>query len=242
MTRLLLLLWAFIAEIMGTIAGFGSSSIFLPLASQTLPFTQALLLVALYHIFWNMSRLSIFYKHWNKKIFILFWLPSVVATVIGAYLAAQVPQDILKILFGVVLAVFALYSYFTPILFKNPHPRLGRIWWALSWFSAGLIGTWWVLRWAFMSIFNLPKEQYIATIASIALLVDFTRIPIYFWQWFLNSEYIRLIPVLFVIAFVGSWTGRYIVRFIPQALFRKLILWAIWLLSLLIIVQWAWIV
>lgn len=40
-----------LAEILGTIAGFGSSSIFLPLVIQVLDFQNALILVAIYHIF-----------------------------------------------------------------------------------------------------------------------------------------------------------------------------------------------
>lgn len=64
-------------------------------------------------------------------------------------------------------------------------PLLGCIGGALSGFTAGLIGTGGVLRGAFMTLFGLSRERYIATIASIALLVDLTRIPIYFSQGFL---------------------------------------------------------
>jgi len=50
-TFLFILFAAFIAEMLGTIAGFGSSSIFLPLVVQVLDFHNALVLVAIYHIF-----------------------------------------------------------------------------------------------------------------------------------------------------------------------------------------------
>jgi uncharacterized protein len=62
-----------------------------------------------------------------------------------------------------------------------------------------------------MTLFGLSKERYIATIASIALLVDFTRIPIYFGQGFLSKEYFSLIPILLLIAFLGSFFGKKIV-------------------------------
>lgn len=53
-----------------------------------------------------------------------------------------------------------------------------------------------------MTLFGLKKEVYVATIASIALLVDFTRIPIYFGNGFLEKEYFWYVPILFVIAFI----------------------------------------
>jgi uncharacterized membrane protein YfcA len=90
-----------------------------------------------------------------------------------------------------------------------------------------------------MSLFKLPKEQYIATIASIALLVDATRIPIYFGHGFLDKQYLRYIPVLFVIAFVGSRTGKQIVKKLPAEVFRKLILGAIIVLSGVLVLQGA---
>lgn len=63
---------ALIAEIAGTISGFGSSSILLPVAHQFFDYKNAIIIVAIYHIFGNMSRLSLTYQHWDKRIFFLF--------------------------------------------------------------------------------------------------------------------------------------------------------------------------
>lgn len=88
-----------------------------------------------------------------------------------------------------------------------------------------------------MNSFHLPKEQYIATIASVALLVDMTRIPIYFSQGFLPYEYFVLIPVLFVIALVGSYIGKKIACHFSDESFRKYILGAVVLLSIALVLQ-----
>lgn len=103
--------------------------------------------------------------------------------------------------------------------------------------TAGLVGTGGVLRGAFMTMFALPKEQYIATIATVALIVDFTRIPIYFGNGFLDKDLWILIPILFVVAFVGSWIGKRVVKVISETIFRKIILGAIIVLSLLFVYQ-----
>ena len=239
---IILICWAYLAEIAWTLAWFWSSSIFLPIASQVLSFKTALLLVAIYHIFWNMSRLAMFYTYRNKSIFILFGIPSIIATVVGAYLVSWIDPTTLKIALWVVLCIFAWYKlFFADHSFKTDSQhskhRFWRIGGALSGFSAWIIGTWWVLRWAFMSVFTLPKEEYIATIASIALLVDATRIPIYFSQWFLDVQYLWLVPILFVIAFLGSWTAKRILSFVPETVFKRGILIAIILGAVLLVFQ-----
>jgi uncharacterized membrane protein YfcA len=132
---------ALLAEITGTISGFGSSSILLPMVHQLFDYQNALILVAIYHIFGNASRLSMTYRHWDKKIFFLFGIPSVIATIIGASLVESVNPDILKITLSVVLILFALYSLWKPNFQVQATPLLGRVGGALSGFTAGLIGT-----------------------------------------------------------------------------------------------------
>lgn len=235
---ILIILFWLLSEIAWTIAGFGSSSIFLPLVSQLMDFKNALILVAIYHIFWNFSRLLMFYHHVNKKILFLFWVPSIFFTALWATLTQHIDQNILKIALWVVLFSFASYSLFNPTWKIKVSNSFGIIWWTLSWFTAWLIGTGWVLRGAFMTLFQLPKEQYIATIASVALIVDFTRIPIYFKNGFLDVQYMILIPFLFITALVGSYIGKKLVHRIPEILFKKIILVAIMILSLYFIYQW----
>lgn len=229
---------AFFAEVAGTISGFGSSSILLPFAHQFFDYRNAIVLIALYHIFWNISRLSFTYWSWDKRIFFLFGIPSVIATYIGASLVETVHPSLLKIILGIFLSLFALYALWKPTLRVNASPLVARIGGAISGFTAGLIGTWGVLRGAFMTIFWLEKERYIATIASIALLVDITRIPVYFGQWFLSRKNYVYIPILFLIAWIGSYIWKRIVNRMTSWLLRRIILIAIILLSLWLIVQW----
>ena len=229
---------ALVAEIAWTIAWFWSSSIFLPVAHQYLSYQNALVLVAIYHIFWNLSRFSFFWKHRNKKVFMMFGIPSVFLTVLWAYLAWIVDPNLLKMFLWIMLTLFALYSLFKKQIQLPVTKTIWAIWWWLSWFTAWLIWTWWVLRWAFMSSFWLSKESYIATIASVALLVDFTRIPVYFGQWFLDTQHLKMIPVLFLIAFIGSRIWKKIISKVSTELLRKIILVAIILASLMLILQW----
>lgn len=109
---------------------------------------------------------------------------------------------------------------------------------SLSGFLAGLIGTGGALRGAFLSAFGLPKEKYIATAAAIALAVDVTRIPVYLSHGFLQNRYYWYLPVLFILALAGSFTGKQIVKQVSQKTFKKIVLLAILIIGLKFIIDW----
>jgi uncharacterized membrane protein YfcA len=73
-----------------------------------------------------------FRKHWNRRIFLIFGLPSIIATVIGASLAAQANPDLLKLILGIVLIIFAVYSLIHPVFIAKKNPWWGRVGGALS--------------------------------------------------------------------------------------------------------------
>lgn len=136
MENILLYISALIAEITGTISGFGSSSIFLPFANQFFDYKTALILIAIYHIFGNTTRLSLTYRHWDKRIFLMFGIPSVFATLLGASLVNEINPNILKIILAIVLVLFAGYSLWNPRFQITPTPWIGRLGGAISGFTA----------------------------------------------------------------------------------------------------------
>jgi len=220
------------AEIVGTIVGFGSSTVFLPLAVLFFDFRTALILVAFLHIFGNIGRISFFRHGIEKSILLRFGLPSMILTLIGALLVPFISQSVLKGILGVFLVLYASLSFWKESLAVQPTVTNSVIGGGLSGFLAGLIGTGGALRGAFLTSFGMPKEKYIATAAAIALAVDITRIPVYFFQGFLESKYFWYIPVLFVVAITGSFIGKKIVSKIPQKQFKKVVLAAIFTIGI----------
>ncbi len=232
MIELLFFASAFAAEVLGTVAGFGSSTIFLPLALFFVDFRTALVLVALFHIFGNLGRIAFFRHGLSKKMLMLFGVPSVVLTAIGALLVSYIHQDALKLVLGAFLLLFSLGSLARPGFNFRPTKENAVAGGAVSGFFAGLIGTGGALRAAFLNAFGLKKGVYIATAAAIALAVDVTRVPIYFGSGFLSPEFYWHIPLLLIVALAGSYTGRKVVDKIPQKIFRKVVLVAIAAISL----------
>lgn len=232
MSEVLFFVSAFVSALVGTAVGFGSSTVFMPLALFFLDFRTALVLVALSHIFSNASRLVFFHRGVDRRMLVLLGAPSLLATVAGAALVAHVSQSLFKLLLGVFLVVFSLFSFTGHVVRVRPTKSNEIVGGFLSGFLAGLIGTGGALRAAFLTSFGMKKNAYIATASAIAIGNDVTRVPVYMAGGFLGQQYYWYIPVLFVLAIAGSYTGKKVVEKIPQRRFRSLVLIALALIAL----------
>ena len=149
MAELLFFAFAFVAEVIGTMVGFGTSTIFLPLALFFIDFKAALILVAIFHLFGTFGRLTFFRQGIDKRLAIAFGIPSVLFTIIGALLVNFVPQELLKFVLGIFLFFFSINSIFwrePKLAQKNANAVLGG---SASGFIVGLIGTGGAIRSAF---------------------------------------------------------------------------------------------
>jgi uncharacterized membrane protein YfcA len=238
MTELMLLLFfitAFLTIVIGTVAGFGTSTIFLPIALLFVDFKTALVLVAISHISGSLGATAFFRHGLDKKLILLFGVPSIILTILGAYLVTYIPQNILEIILGVSLLIFSIYSLLRPD-FKVSASKINTVFGgSLSGFLQGLVGIGGPLRGAFLISYNLNKFKYIATLAAIAVIIDATRIPIYFSNNLLEPQFYYYVPFLAVVGVAGSYTGKRIVQKIPQNIFKKVVLIGIAIASLLLI-------
>jgi uncharacterized membrane protein YfcA len=228
---------ALIAEIIGTMAGFGSSTIFLPLALLFVDFKTAIVLVAIFHLFGNLSRIIFFRQGFDKRIILQFGMPSVLLSLLGAFLIGVLPQPVLKLILGIFLVVTSVSFLAKPGLKFPANTRTFIAGGSATGFITALVGTGGALRATLLQGFNIEKVEYIATAATIALATDATRIPVYLSQGFLTEQYLLYLPILFAIALVGSFIGRKIVRRIDQERFRKMVLVAIILVSIKFIID-----
>jgi uncharacterized protein len=215
---------AFAAQVIGTVAGFGSALILLPVALLFLDFKTALVLVAFMHLFGSLSEVVLFRNRIVWRMFAYFGFAGIGFTFLGAMLVPHIHQNALLGLLGGFLIAYALFMLVEPHFHSTPsrsHMVLGG---ATSGFLTGLIGTGGAIRSAFLTSFRMSKEKYVATAAAIAIVVDGTRIPIYIKDGLLDEQYYWMLPVLLVLAIIGSIVGKRLLSKIPQGLFTKIVL------------------
>lgn len=225
-------LLAFVAEVIGTVSGFGSSILFVPIASLFFDFKVVLGITALFHVFSNLSKIFLFRKGIDKHVAFRLGIPAVIFVIIGAFLSNFVPQVELELMMSFILILLSVYLIFysnKTIETSNQNLYTGGI---ISGFLAGLIGTGGAIRGLTLTAFSLEKDIFIATSALIDLGVDSSRTVVYFLNGYMASEFLVTIPVLIVISVLGSWCGKLILHQVSQQLFRYIVLGVIILTSI----------
>ncbi|WP_426431175.1 sulfite exporter TauE/SafE family protein [Winogradskyella sp. HB-48] len=228
---------ALIAEVLGTIGGFGSSVFFVPIANFYFDFESVLGLTAIYHLSSNLSKIVLFKKGLDKKLLINIGIPSVLFVVIGGLLTKVFNSNYLELLLGIFLVVLAIVFLIKKDLIISPNKRNALIGGGLSGFSAGLLGTGGAIRGLTMAAFNLEKSAFIATSAFIDFLIDFSRTFVYYYNGFIHNHDLIYIPFLIVIGFVGTAIGKKILNYIPQDKFKKISLGLILLIGLITLIN-----
>jgi uncharacterized protein len=133
---------ALIAEIIGTMAGFGSSTIFLPLALLfVVDFKTAIILVAIFHLFGNLSRIIFFRQGFDKRIVLQFGVPSILFSLLGALLIGLLPQPILKIVLGIFLITTSVSFLIRPRLRIPANTTIFIASGSVTGFITALVGT-----------------------------------------------------------------------------------------------------
>ncbi|MBC6997263.1 sulfite exporter TauE/SafE family protein [Cytophaga sp. FL35] len=218
----LFLFLALIAEILGTIGGFGSSVFFVPVANLYFDFESVLGLTAIYHLSSNISKIVLFKKGLNKKLLLHIGIPSVIFVIVGGLLTKLFKSTYLELFLAVFLIVLALVFLIKKELIILPNKKNAIIGGSLSGFSAGLLGTGGAIRGLTMAAFNLEKNMFIATSAFIDFLIDFSRTFVYYFNGFIHKDDLIYVPFLLVIGFVGTVIGKKILEFIPQDKFKRI--------------------
>ena len=146
-----------------------------------------------------------------------------VGMLVGA-LALGLNEPVLRRILALVVLAMLLVSVlrrWRPTLKVGGHPSVYGV-------SAGFATTVANAAGPVMSLYlltkNLPKEQFVATGAWFFLIVNVTKLPIY-WSRHLFSPASLLFDLTMVPAVVcGAFTGLWLVHRIPQRLFDNLIL------------------
>jgi len=227
------LLLALIAEIIGTIGGFGSSVFFVPIGNFYFDFHSVLGLTAIFHLSSNLSKIFLFKKGLDKRLLLTIGIPSVVFVIVGGFLSKYIKTDFLEIFLGIFLVGFSLFFLIKSSFSFSSSNKNAIIGGSLSGFSAGLLGTGGAIRGLTMAAFNLEKSVFIATSAFIDFMIDFSRTFVYYQNGYIHQHDMKYIPYLFVIGILGSFIGKKILNYIPQTKFRKLSLIFIFIIGII---------
>ncbi|CAM4265020.1 sulfite exporter TauE/SafE family protein [Flavobacterium terrigena] len=218
------ILLALFAEIIGTVGGFGSSMLFVPIAGYFLDFHSVLGVTALYHLSSNISKIYFFREGFDKKLIINMGISSVIFVIIGALLSNYFPSKTLEILLAIFLILISLILLIFKSIKIQPTQTNSIFGGILSGFIAGLLGTGGAIRGITMAAFNLKTSVFIATSAVIDLGIDLSRSVVYTYNGFVHKDDLYLIPILLVVSIIGTFIGKKILEKLSEEQFKSTVL------------------
>jgi len=226
-----------IAEILGTLGGFGSSLFFVPLSQFFFDFRTVLALTGLLHVFSNTAKIILFRKTIDWKLTVWLGGSSIVFASIGALLTRYVTLDYVSMMLGIFLVVFSILLFFNSDFSISATVKNSLTSGAVAGFLAGFIGTGGAIRGLALASFNLEKNFFVGTSALIDFGVDLSRTIIYLESDYFPKDKILYIPVLMIAASLGSYLGKLILNSIDQEKFKRITLMLIFLTGLTLVLQ-----
>ena len=217
---------AFAGSFLTFFSGFGLGTLLLPAFVLIVPIQEAVLLTAIVHMLNNLFKIVLVGKHVAWNISVKFTIIAIPAAILGGY-CLDLVQDFdsihsytfsnevheityVKIIVGLLMLFFASVEFIPSWKNIQFQPKFLPIGAALSGFFGGLSGHQGALRSAFLVRSGLSKEAFIASGVFIAIAIDATRIPYYFYsfqqQHEMGSMKLWAFPTL--CAFLGAFIGN----------------------------------
>ncbi|HIA12117.1 MAG TPA: sulfite exporter TauE/SafE family protein [Flavobacteriales bacterium] len=226
MEEITIALTAVFASALTFFSGFGLATILTPVFVFFFPIEIAIALTGVVHLSNNIFKLLLIGKNIDYSVFLKFGIPALMGSLIGALLLLKLGKSslavdyqflgfemhftLVKFIIALVLLTFSvmeLLPFFEKLEFSKGALVPGGI---LSGFFGGLSGHQGALRTAFLIKLNLSKEAFIATGVSIACVVDFIRIPVYFSSFHIAhlQDNMSILLIATGSAFAGALIGR----------------------------------
>jgi uncharacterized protein len=221
---ILLALLTFIAAGVGTLTGFGTSTLMVPVLTLFFPLSVTLLFVGIIHFFGDVWKMALFRGGLEWNLILGFGIPGIVASYFGATLTVAAPEELLQRLLGGFLLAYVVFLFLHQDWKLPDHTGMAVAGGTLSGFSAGIFGVGGAIRSTFLSAFDLPKSVYIFTSGAIAFIIDAVRITTYLWEGTRLEPLLLYGMALFIpVSLLGAWVAKKLVGRIPQDAFRLVI-------------------
>lgn len=221
---LLLSILTLIASLVGTLSGFGTSTIMVPVLSLYWPLPITLLFVGIIHLCGDVWKMLLFRQGCDWKLILAFGIPGLLASYLGASLAFTLPQDLAQRLLGGFLFAYVTFIVLNRDWKLPAQTSTAAAGGALSGLFAGIFGVGGAIRGTFLSAFDPPKAVYIFTSGAIAFVIDTSRIAAYVQEGTVLNTSLGYGLVLYIPAsFAGAYLAKNVLNQVPERSFRMLI-------------------
>jgi len=222
--HIILALAAIVAGAVASVVGFGIGSLLTPLLAVRVGTQLAVAAISIPHVCATALRFWRLRAHVDRRVLISFGITSAAGGVVGALLHSFANNRALSVVFGLIL-IFVGVSELTGLARRMQfHGAVAWIAGAISGLFGGLVGNQGGIRSAALLGFDVDRHAFVATATAIGLIVDASRMPVYFATEAAAIVHVwRLIVIAAIGAVVGTLLGVHTLRRIPERVFRNIV-------------------
>lgn len=235
--HLFLGLVALLAEVFGTVSGFGSSTIFVPIASFFENFRLVLMLTSFLHLISNFSKIFLFWGSTPSRRALMMSIPSILLTGLGAMISSWVPQRSAEIFLGVLLMILAPFLLWSRYRKWEIPPLVFHLLLAISGFLTGLVGTGGAIRGFALASGGLSKNEFVLLSSIIDSGGDLFRAGVYLQKGYMDWSQWIFIPLLILAGLLGSKLGQLALKRVKQRNFEILVALMIFISGFLLLLN-----
>ncbi len=244
----ILILSAFITSSISAVIGMGGGIILLGIMAIIIP--EGYMVIALHGIIQlisNTTRTYVFRNHLKNKLIKEFSIGALIGAALSGLIiflliqfynvnsASEIKVDFLKPIIGIFIIWYLFLKGPKKEKISKSFVKVGGI----SGLASVFVGATGPLIAPFFLKSNLTKENIIANKAACQMITHCTKIPLFIYFFNMNyiNEYQILLPLICAV-FIGTNFGKYILKMIPEELFKKLFKTALFLIAIRLIVSY----
>lgn len=227
---------SFFAAFTQAVTGFGSALVGMPLLSPILGVRIASPLMAVISITLNFSLLLIRRQaiRWRAMWNVI--LAAIVGIPIGILAVNLASEHVVLIILGIVLIVYSLYAWFVPQLPELSHP----IWKYIFGFASGLLAGAYNVGGPpavmYASGRGWEPNEFRSNLQALFLIENVVVVAGHAYSGNYTPEVLNLLWFAIPALAFGILAGLGLARYIPDALFRKLVLFLLIVLGIRLII------
>jgi uncharacterized protein len=211
----------------------------LPLLSQTMTVTEAVGVTLPLFIIADVFALRFYWREWDVQIIRLMMPMALVGILIGTTLLANLPDDSLRPIVGILTLLLIAYKLGSETLTGyNYTPRKwhGYLAGIGSGFGSALANIGGPLATAYLLLQGFTPKSFVGTITLYFAIINWTRVPVYFATGILDLELLLSMAWMLPIIPFGVWLGRNGVERFDAKTFDRLMTFLLFIAALSLLV------
>jgi uncharacterized membrane protein YfcA len=240
---ILLIVAALVAFLIGmSKGGLGGAAgaLATPMMALVLPADKVIGLILPILMLADIFAVALHWGNWNGKLILLLLPGAIVGVTIGTYFITSAPTETLRTLLGVIVLIFALYKIFEKRILglfnyksRNWH---GLVAGAVTGFSSALAHTGGPPVSIYLLMQNVTPAVFIATSALFFFILNWIKVPYYYYADLFDPEQLRQIIWLLWLVPLGVWFGRWLAFRFNRETFENIIVGLLLINGILLIV------